>query len=622
MNPLLLDREQRQQPAPPSGRPRGEKTVLVFLALAAAASIAKFIVHLVSPEFFVRAAEQCAPDGTLAPATRVFLKQFVETSTLLVAVLSLYALIARGFADVMRKRALAVFIGVAAVLHWLYYYPFTIDDAYISLVYARNFASGNGLVFNLGERVEGYTNPLWVMVEASLFIGLFCGLVVLVLTYRMAMLCGARTESALFAPLLLAISAPFATASALGLETQLFTLLIVAAAYRYLKSDTSEPGLVVPLLLALATLTRPEGALFFVALYAHAFMNQLAARRVSGRLSTGMLFPTIVAAYAFMAKLATKRFSGRLFTGALLFAAIVAAHACWRYSYYGAWVPNTYFAKLEGSNWRTTWGLLHLRDFFRAYGGSLFIVCIIPFMRRERFRKTSLLLMFVVPYLAYVAYAGGDWIPRFRFIEPVTPFVFILFAAGLGELYSAVEQRARESLLAQAVVLLFLGFLFSFFIRDTVSAHKFAMVRAGGARESHVGLGNWLREHTAPGEAVALMDIGMVKYYSGREVIDISGLTDAHVARLPGGFLKKRFDIEYLFERNPKYVVLVSHNDIRKGGGFVSTYPIDKSIYDNPLFHERYRFVYNIDHLFLREQPRANDGYWMNVFERTGENNG
>jgi hypothetical protein len=243
-------------------------------------------------------------------------------------------------------------------------------------------------------------------------------------------------------------------------------------------------------------------------------------------------------------------------------------------------------------------------------------------MRRERFRKTSLLLMLVVPYLLYVAYAGGDWIPRFRFIEPVTPFIFILFAGGLGELYPAVEQRARESLLAQAVILVFLGFLFSFFVRDTVSAHKFAMVRAGGAKESHVGLGNWLREHTAPGDAVALMDIGMVKYYSEREVVDISGLTDAHVARLPGGFLKKRFDIEYLFERNPKCVVLVSHNDIRNGGGFASTYPIDKSIYDNPLFHERYRFVYNVDHLFLREQPRTNNGYWMNVFERTGESNG
>ncbi|HEX9725550.1 MAG TPA: hypothetical protein VGC53_14820, partial [Vicinamibacteria bacterium] len=43
-----------------------------------------------------------------------------------------------------------------------------VDDTYIFLRYAENLANGNGLVFNLGERVEGYTSPLWV-----LLLGLF-----------------------------------------------------------------------------------------------------------------------------------------------------------------------------------------------------------------------------------------------------------------------------------------------------------------------------------------------------------------------------------------------------------------------------------------------------------------
>ena len=38
-----------------------------------------------------------------------------------------------------------------------------IDDAYISLRYARNLVSGTGLVYNPGEYVQGYTNFLWVM---------------------------------------------------------------------------------------------------------------------------------------------------------------------------------------------------------------------------------------------------------------------------------------------------------------------------------------------------------------------------------------------------------------------------------------------------------------------------
>jgi hypothetical protein len=38
-----------------------------------------------------------------------------------------------------------------------------VDDSYIFLRYAENFASGHGPVFNPGERVEGYSSPLWMV---------------------------------------------------------------------------------------------------------------------------------------------------------------------------------------------------------------------------------------------------------------------------------------------------------------------------------------------------------------------------------------------------------------------------------------------------------------------------
>src|SRR3972149_221924 len=40
---------------------------------------------------------------------------------------------------------------------------FTQDDAFISYRYAANALRGDGLVFNAGEHVEGYTNFLWVI---------------------------------------------------------------------------------------------------------------------------------------------------------------------------------------------------------------------------------------------------------------------------------------------------------------------------------------------------------------------------------------------------------------------------------------------------------------------------
>ena len=41
----------------------------------------------------------------------------------------------------------------ARAYHWN-----VVDDALISFQYAKNWALGRGVVFNSGERVEGYTN--------------------------------------------------------------------------------------------------------------------------------------------------------------------------------------------------------------------------------------------------------------------------------------------------------------------------------------------------------------------------------------------------------------------------------------------------------------------------------
>src|SRR5947207_1976256 len=41
------------------------------------------------------------------------------------------------------------------------------DDQMISMRYARNLARGHGAVWNPGEFVEGYTNPLWTLIMAG-----------------------------------------------------------------------------------------------------------------------------------------------------------------------------------------------------------------------------------------------------------------------------------------------------------------------------------------------------------------------------------------------------------------------------------------------------------------------
>ena len=66
-----------------------------------------------------------------------------------------------GLVEVAVGLTLVLLLAHAAV------YTFLTDDAFISFRYARNLSQGHGLVFNPGfERVEGYTNFLWVLLLA------------------------------------------------------------------------------------------------------------------------------------------------------------------------------------------------------------------------------------------------------------------------------------------------------------------------------------------------------------------------------------------------------------------------------------------------------------------------
>jgi hypothetical protein len=61
------------------------------------------------------------------------------------------------------RRYWPVLLATAVLVPHALLFDFVSDDAYISFRYARNLAEHGQLVFNLGERVEGYTNFLWTV---------------------------------------------------------------------------------------------------------------------------------------------------------------------------------------------------------------------------------------------------------------------------------------------------------------------------------------------------------------------------------------------------------------------------------------------------------------------------
>src|SRR5262245_49425496 len=75
-----------------------------------------------------------------------------------------------------------------------------IDDAFIAYRYSDNLVHGHGLVYNVGDRVEGFTSLAWVVLLAvgmafgftapavSHLLAVVCGALALVLSYRYAAL--------------------------------------------------------------------------------------------------------------------------------------------------------------------------------------------------------------------------------------------------------------------------------------------------------------------------------------------------------------------------------------------------------------------------------------------------
>lgn len=223
-------------------------------------------------------------------------------------------------ARVSRRAAYLVPLIVAALLAIFMHKPF-MDDAYISFRYAANLARGEGLVYNAGEWVEGYSNFLWTAYHApfiavgiapepvSVITGLICALGALALTVRLCLTLGVPPWLSMGAGLMLALYVDFWQASMNGLESGLYALALALALN--LAVTLPRRAVWLSVVCALLTLIRPEG------------------------LGVGV----IVLGYALV------RHREALLKLALPFTLITLAIFGTRYAVYGKLLPNTMSAK-------------------------------------------------------------------------------------------------------------------------------------------------------------------------------------------------------------------------------------------------------------------------------------
>ena len=286
----------------------------------------------------------------------------------------------------------------------------TIDDAFITFRYARHLADGNGLVFNLGERVEGATSLSWTLllaavetlrlpVEPAAFVlGVSFALLALREAYLLGRGLGASPAACLAAVALVAVHGRFWLVAGNGLEGGLFAFLVVLVARKTIEeADTRLIGV----LLGLLFMTRPESLVVLPIVAGYQLLGTSeSAERTEART--------------------------RAVTLSVAALAVVGAVTIWRLGYYGALLPNSVAAKSAVSAGTETLlanlvsGLSYTVRFEIAHA-PLILGAAIALVRRPANRALWFCLLVVVSELPAVLVNGGDWMPHYRLLTVFAP---------------------------------------------------------------------------------------------------------------------------------------------------------------------------------------------------------
>jgi arabinofuranosyltransferase len=411
------------------------------------------------------------------------------------------------------------------------------DDAYISFRYSYNLAEGEGLVFNPGEYVEGYTNLLWTLLMAlpevlglptylfAAYVGAGFGLLALVETWRICRLLELSTWGTAAAVLALGAYPDFWRSITMGLEGGLFAFLLALAVRLLLSERVAWAGLVGGLMFA----TRPESAF-------------------------------ILGGFALYVLLATEDRWRRLVPLIASWLVLIAVITAWRLYYYGALIPNTITAKsppelsLEVLQTNALMGLEYLGG-FAWFAAPLTLGALVAPILVWRPPPVWLCFSAFAAEMPAILINGGDWMRHYRLLSVFAPLLAVLLGVAVDRLTARAmplfPQPALLALLVLIVVFSTFFFLYSWELSPDADVAE--------AEPCQQVISEKVKPALLPSDVVVPEVLGVLSYenpdvYSH----DIWGLTDRHIA-LYGDYYLPRFgkgDAAYTYyEIQPDLIV-------------------------------------------------------------------
>ncbi|KTC67751.1 LphB [Legionella birminghamensis] len=454
-------------------------------------------------------------------------------------------------------------------------WPFTIDDMYIPLRYARHLAEGNGLLWNLNEPpVEGYSNFSFVLLgAAAIYLGLDP-----VITLKIAGVLGLLFAtlglyqlSRLLLPKSLALLPGIGMLlykgeiiwAASGLETSCYQALIIYSLYFLLKGNgyqdypLSRKEEALPnyficfaVLMSAASLTRPEAPFLFI------------------------LFSILI---LIDNPKPVRFFLSNYSLSVLIYLAVYLPYFYWRWHYFGRLLPNSVYCKGFDAQFTFKQDWMYLKLIWP------FLLASLPgiFLSRDKLH-----LYFWMPSLLYlILLFQSDSVAAFynRLFLPVLPLLFVLTVKGVHSLLQIYFQGGKSvypSIFCSAF------FALLFIPMNSLSGYRYFSQMPVAGEQLRDRLVYWLDKQAKPGSTVVLGDSGRVPFKSQLSFIDSYCLNNRKMTENKTDLMYQHFCVA-LFKDKPDIIILTSLNQQGKAIYAPADYCLKQTLTNNRLYEFR-----------------------------------
>ncbi len=443
-----------------------------------------------------------------------------------------------------------------------------LDDTWIHFQFADNFAKGHFFQYNIGEPAAGTTSPLYVIILgtvslvipnfilSSVLISSVFYLLCCLITYKISLIIFKSKDSSLhflsgynltpeffslLVSLLTIFAGRFAWSGLSGMETTIFTFFCLAGVLYYLKDTKNNKFTLTPtLLLALASVTRPEGFLLYSIYIVLIYLNCFKVKDFKVTYS-------------------------KLIISLILFASITLPYFIFSYSLSGNFLPNTFrgqggsFTFIPDLHYLSIALTFFLRDnfitgFFFILAALYYFYNIKKYFNEQKYMNIIFMWIIFLPLISSIVIP--NWRHHVRYLIPLIPFLNIAAVYYLAILLNSKYfiNFKKSYFTSRSITLSFLMISFIYYIVFAIELGK----NTDNINNQQVKLGSWVRDNVSSDETIAVNDIGAIKFISRNRILDLEGLVTPEILRYRTYQWKDNLDSTFylLKKNNVSYIII------------------------------------------------------------------